>query len=113
MSKETCRNWKKNTVKGRYAQLKGMARYRGLRFDISLESFAELIPKPCQYCGTTIRISLDRVDSQQGYVLENVVPCCQQCNLMKLDYTKQEFLQKVTDIFFHHISLLTEFEKHG
>lgn len=42
---------------------------------------------------------LDRLDSQKGYRLDNVVPCCDVCNYMKLDYSKNDFLDHIKQIF--------------
>lgn len=35
---------------------------------------------------------VDRVDSSKGYLFDNCVSCCGQCNIAKSDYTKEEFL---------------------
>lgn len=42
----------------------------------------------CHYCGQhieTLGSSLDRKDSDKGYTLDNVVPCCGDCNKVKND----------------------------
>ena len=41
---------------------------------------------------------IDRIDSSKGYELENIVTCCGQCNMMKMDYSLEEFLKQVEKI---------------
>lgn len=36
---------------------------------------------------------IDRIDSNDGYVQGNVVPCCKYCNMAKMDRTQDEFLK--------------------
>lgn len=55
----------------------------------------------CHYCladltwteyNGTGRYNLDRKDTTQGYIVENVVPCCQRCNKGKCDsFSYQEW----------------------
>lgn len=75
---------------------------RGLRFEVSFNDFIGFLDLPCHYCGAapgnTARGTsnkgrykdvelkyqgLDRKNSQRGYYVQNLVPCCQQCNLIK------------------------------
>lgn len=42
---------------------------------------------------------IDRLDSEKGYVKENCVPCCWDCNRMKQTLTEQQFLKKVEQIY--------------
>jgi hypothetical protein len=51
---------------------------------------------------------LDRIDSSIGHVLENVVPCCFDCNIMKSNRTVDEFLAHIKKISsFQNTSKLT------
>ncbi len=34
---------------------------------------------------------VDRIDSSKGYEIANCVPCCEQCNKGKMEYSQQEF----------------------
>jgi hypothetical protein len=65
---------------------------RGNKYwEISVEDFHRLTSSDCHYCGKPpMQISrtykyngLDRKNSQKGYQLENVVPCCKECNFIK------------------------------
>jgi len=45
---------------------------------------------------------LDRVDSSKGYIKDNVVTCCENCNRAKLDLTQQEFFAMIKSIYENH-----------
>lgn len=107
---------------------KSAAKKRNLEYKLTKDEFKELVSKNCAWCGSTpiawnryynkdgsraaksttddwakeqtIFINgIDRIDSSQGYYKENCLPCCEQCNRMKLDYTEQEFLSQVKKIY--------------
>jgi len=68
---------------------------RKFAFTITLAQFEGFIKQKCNYCGLlNIRNGLDRVDSSKGYTIDNVVPCCPLCNTMKLDKTREQFLEQ-------------------
>ena len=63
------------------------------------------VSKPnCYYCDSTLKWSefrdrkqsgsnLDRKDSNKGYTIDNVVPCCRVCNITKNNnFTHEEFI---------------------
>lgn len=43
-------------------------------------------------------MGIDRIDSNKNYTINNCVPCCGQCNIMKLDYSQKDFLNKCLSI---------------
>jgi len=85
---------------------------RGLSFWLSKAQFQSVISKPCHYCGalpvkgkniktgklekmfhgTIVHNGIDRVDNLLGYVEENCVPCCRQCNHAKGNMTQADFV---------------------
>jgi len=85
------------------------ARARGIAFQLDIEHIVAIAFLPCFYCeeppnrqldkvrpfaGAPIAChGIDRVDSALGYTAENVVTCCWQCNLAKLDFSAEAFLQ--------------------
>jgi hypothetical protein len=81
-----------------YGNSKRDAEKRGVAFDLSYEDFALLVSQQCFYCFNNAT-GLDRLDSDKGYELENVVPCCKQCNRMKHTMTQHEFLETVKQIY--------------
>lgn len=44
---------------------------------------------------------IDRIDSSKGYTLDNCVPCCKKCNIMKLDSSKDDFIAQAYKIVAH------------
>lgn len=71
----------------RFYDLRSYARECGREMSVSPETHAALLSiDSCSYCGGPLNPTghgLDRVDSSQGYGLDNVVPCCRSCNTAK------------------------------
>ncbi len=107
-----------------YGNYKRNASHRGIGFSLSIDDFKTLTKEPCYYCGVqpskkfptdhavTQRIKirkgkltqyvyngLDRKDNSLPYEPGNAVSCCEQCNYMKSDYSENEFLKKVAEIY--------------
>ena len=97
----------RHTIKGKYSGLKCQAKVRGLEFTIPFVEYIQLMNKPCIWCGISLPTtggSLDRINSELGYTLENVVPCCPQCNLAKLDYSVSEFREWIARVYAHQFT---------
>ena len=90
----------RKTHQGKYAMYKGNAKRRKIFFDLNEVQFALIISQPCYYCGELQENfnGIDRIDNNQGYTLENCVPCCTSCNIMKHTKTKKEFIEKCKQI---------------
>lgn len=88
---------------------------RNLTFDISREQFDILIAGNCYYCGDTPRLctysskaalkykdlyinGIDRLDNNIGYIIDNCVPCCTTCNMMKKTMSDKVFLEHIKKI---------------
>ena len=88
----------RRTVKGRYQKLGARARERSLEMALTLAQYTNLISGPCTYCLGPLPeagYGLDRKDSSRGYLNDNVVPCCGDCNAIKSDiltYEEMRFL---------------------
>lgn len=87
--------------------------YKKNGYKEGLDSFKDITKNNCFYCGiapcketigrTESRVScfqrkgkfvyngIDRVDNKKGYEKENIVPCCNQCNLAKKDLSLEEW----------------------
>lgn len=83
-----------------FLRYKNGALSRNLEFSLTYEEFLSFWQLSCTYCGSSIgTIGLDRVDSNLGYTINNVVPCCSMCNFMKLRYAKDQFLSQCERIY--------------
>lgn len=86
-------------------QYKRHAKGRGLSYDLPRDIFEKLIRSHCYYCGIPpsnnkitktckgfLYTGIDRIDSSKGYSIDNCVPACSNCNRVKRDMTKDEFI---------------------
>lgn len=98
------------SVKKIIRSYKNHAKDRNLCFDLSDTFFISLIFNNCYYCGpnnikkTKNGISLpcngiDRINNQVGYIVENVVTCCSNCNRIKYDLNIDDFYKHVENIY--------------
>lgn len=91
------------------------AKRRNLEFKINKIEFKDMTLKNCYYCdvnpsqriqlesksGTYIYNGLDRSDNEKGYTIDNCVPCCGLCNWMKINLSKDKFLDQIKKIHFN------------
>lgn len=101
---DRARSLKDATIRAMFLQCRSGAKARDLEFRITEAEFLGLCTMRCSYCGcqpkeATYRTSkkfsrkrvgtgvyahgVDRVNNSIGYVLDNLVPCCFECNKMK------------------------------
>lgn len=82
--------------KGRWFNARATAAPKGRAWGVSRIDFDKLIRQPCHYCGGPLDPTgkgLDRIENSKGYTLDNVVPCCGDCNRTRMDiYTYDEML---------------------
>lgn len=67
--------------------------------EITLQQYEELIAdRTCHYCKESFAkefgSNLDRINSDGGYTMDNVVPCCSDCNIMKFDLDDETIIRK-------------------
>lgn len=98
-----------------FSSYKDSAISRGYEFRLTKDQFREITSMNCDYCGKIPRQyfkshksngayicnGIDRVDNGIGYIYENCVPCCEDCNRGKMKKTKEEFLAWVDRIYKH------------
>lgn len=102
------------------------AKRKDLPFELTIEEFKKLTSSTCFYGGETpsnriarssvskkpvkleaikyseyIYNGVDRLNSNIGYTINNCVPCCYKCNIMKNDMTLDEFEKQIINIFYH------------
>ena len=80
---------------------------RDIEWSLTEGQFKTLTQQNCHYCGSkpsTIQKSrhnngdytyngIDRIDSDRGYDIDNVVPCCEKYNFSKRDQPYEEFIK--------------------
>lgn len=77
--------WFVNKQKPRMDIYKRSAEKKRVPFDLENDYFDMLIKGDCEYCkrSPTTWFGIDRIKPGDGYVLDNVVSCCYDCNLDK------------------------------
>ena len=64
-----------------YRNMEFSAARRGIIWDLNRKQASRIVSNPCHYCGTeSDPRGLGRVDNREGYVLSNVVSCCDRCS---------------------------------
>lgn len=123
LHKERIKELHKKTVKPDapfYSLLKEYqrgAKDRGFSWELTEEQFRNITSSNCYYCNeepSKIRDSnggikykgipykyngIDRVDNRLGYTIQNTVPCCWMCNMLKGSFGKDEFINKLKQIY--------------
>lgn len=103
----------KSSFNALFQRYKKDAKRKKRGFSLTKEQFIEITSENCFYCGvepfqvhTTqcntgghVYNGIDRVDSSKGYAESNCVPCCKQCNWMKLDTSQADFLSQIEKIY--------------
>ena len=96
--------WYRYTSSGVYQAIKGRNKfYQGKPFEITRDEFIEWYDgasKTCVYCdlpesdlpniddsynNKSLRMSIDAIDNDEGYVVGNIAICCHRCNSLKSD----------------------------
>lgn len=81
--------------------VRNRATARGYEFGITLEEFTTLRDRPCALCGFEGPNSIDRVDSEKGYTLDNVQPLCRVCQTIKSAFPNEFIKRHITRIYRH------------
>jgi len=98
------KGWYKGVLRKSFAhKYKTNAELRGIEWNLSFEYLADLLVEQdfkCALSGLDIQAmdinnnaSLDRIDSSLGYVKGNVQWVTSKINMMKQQYTQQEFIE--------------------
>lgn len=106
------------TPKGIYNRLKVTSKSRNIYINITEEDFINWYnnqEKKCYYCCRTLeelkqdireenkhkdKMSIDRKDNNEGYVLNNMVLACTRCNLVKGNYFTEREMLKIGEILY-------------
>ena len=84
----------------KYRALGRRSREKGDAITITLEQVRDVLEGSvlCAYCEHDTATGFDRVNSKIGYTVENCVPACRECNVMKFTMTLEEFIERVSRI---------------
>jgi hypothetical protein len=87
------------------------ARIKNLEFALTDAEFIKLVTSNCYYCGKSWRsetrkvhknvvpmLTIDRMDSEKGYLVENCVSACKRCNTIKMDIPYSEWVDHLKQI---------------
>jgi hypothetical protein len=89
---------------------KRSAAEKNIPFDLTFDHFLDLIFDDCHYCGLSprhrVRLTginllcngIDRIRSDKGYISDNVLTCCRDCNYSKNILSYNEFIEQTGKI---------------
>jgi hypothetical protein len=116
----------RRSVNSRMNSYKQGAKTRGFDWNLSYLEFVEITTKNCMYCDASPKSwdcisgapslqkdspnvnsedyqilfnGIDRINSDEGYDIDNCVPCCTSCNRSKSDLSLSEFKQHVERMY--------------
>lgn len=95
-----------------FVSYQGQARRRKIGFNLSKDEFKKITSQNCFYCGNVPTNEyknkcwngsykyngIDRIDNTQGYIKDNIVPCCFICNIMKGQMSLNQFKEHINQI---------------
>jgi cytidyltransferase-like protein len=97
-----------------FKRYKSDAARRNYEFKLTFEEFVTCCKQNCYYCdnmpmkcnkvsdnGDFVYNGIDRIDPNQGYLIDNCVSCCARCNLAKGTMSKSEFLLLAKRVYRH------------
>lgn len=76
-----------------FQKYKRGAGYRNLVFTLSFDQFMTFWQKPCIYGCKIDTIGLDRINNNEGYLLDNIQSMCGDHNQMKMNFSVGRFEQ--------------------
>lgn len=95
-----------------FCNMRARSKKKGLDFAVSADEFSEWFaeqPGDCYYCGATLvsgvkrcrqTATIDRLDSNKNYMLENIALCCFRCNAIKGEWLTEKQMLEIADKYF-------------
>ena len=100
-----CSKLFENRSSSTYKQTLERCKNKKINIKLSQSEFDNLQQMDCYMCGkktTNIHINgIDRIDSENGYIFENILSCCGDCNYMKNEYTLENIIRKMSKTLFN------------
>lgn len=89
----------------KYKSYEQNAKVKQREFNLTYDDYLLIVEYPCVYCGTTDeQRGMDRLDSNLGYIFENVVSCCKVCNYAKRNMTHEKFEAWISKLINYRLS---------
>lgn len=73
-----------------------------VKSQLTKDEVSKLLTSNCYYCGKPIAMGIDRIDSNKDYTIDNCVPCCGMCNIMKNKFNVSEWFEQIGRIYENH-----------
>lgn len=91
----------RNYIAYAFKIFKSGAKVRNKTWNLTQEQVAKIITSNCRYCLRYFpeKMGIDRIDNSIGYELNNVAPCCNQCNKAKHIMSISEFKELIKLIY--------------
>lgn len=98
----------------KYYRFISESKSRDINNEISEQIYNLTISQPCTYCKNNFTEGcrgIDRINSEIGYVLGNITPCCYTCNLLKNTLNKDDFMKHLKRIYDFKVKNIITNEK--
>lgn len=91
-------------------RIKKQAKDRGYVFELSEDTVRNLLEDTCVYCGAEADPfnTIDRLDNSRGYHADNVITCCNTCNMTKVCLDPSTYIERCKHIAFVHTGAIGE-----
>lgn len=84
--------WDENLILPSYSVYKANVECQKRPFELTREQFKNLCTSSCHYCKRCPEfVGIDKIVPDDGYILNNCVSCCGNCNADKWDRSLEEF----------------------
>lgn len=88
------------TLGQKYCHLISASKRKNSVCYITKDEYENIVKNGCYYCGINLYLysgsSIDKIEPDNGYVLDNILPCCGDCNTIKMNIlTVRETLEVI------------------
>jgi hypothetical protein len=83
------------TITDAIREIRRSANRKGLAMELTDDEITNIISHNCTYCNKNNEKfnGIDRLDSNNGYIIGNVTSCCSMCNMMKQQIMPDDFIR--------------------
>lgn len=88
----------RNDLNSRYSYAKASAKTSKKKWCLTKEQYFQIVSQNCHYCSLPsqgLGVGLDRIDNDKsiGYTVDNILPCCKDCNRIRGPYLTVEEME--------------------